>query len=178
MSNSDNVDPSTLAVFPAPLRMEDGWRAELVPISRGALLRIGHDRGGETLDITITITAEGPIVRARAAALEIESDGDLVARCERFRVEARESIEMVTPGSLLSRGRRVDVEATHGSLRMKANDNVQLLGENILLNCEPSTPPMPGWALRSPEVPQPTVPVSTISGLEELSVVLKDEEPR
>jgi hypothetical protein len=93
MSKDDVDSTAELGVAPQPatavVPIGDGWSAELSPQPRGALLRVGRGAGERTLEIHIALTADGPVVRARAAALEIESDTDLVARCERFRVEAR-----------------------------------------------------------------------------------------
>ena len=158
----------------AAVSIGDGWSAELSPRPQGALLRVGRGLGEQTLEISITLTADGPRVRARAAALEIESDTDLVARCERFRVEARQAVDIVSGGAVRAQGRRIDLEATHGSARIRANDDVQLLGENVLLNCDRPAP-MPMWALPVPPIPGPSLPVQEASGDEALLQVVKGE---
>ncbi|HXI60662.1 MAG TPA: hypothetical protein VNO55_31590, partial [Polyangia bacterium] len=139
------------------------------------LLRVGRGAGaGDAhLEIVISLTSDGPVLRARAAAMEIDADTDLIARCDRFRVEARESISLVSEGILQTQGRRVDIEATQGSVRVRANDHVQLLGENVLLNCEPQ-PPMPAWAVpgESPAPAMTTVAVADASGDVELAAAL------
>jgi hypothetical protein len=157
--DSAALGPSRSSVVP----VGDGWQAELIPGTGGALLRIVRSTTEPTLEITVSMTKDGPVVRARAAALEIESDGDLIARCDRFRVEARDSIDLRAGGTLRAEGRRVALEATHGSIKAHANDDVQLLGENVLLNCERS-PPVPKWALPTPLLPAPTVPAQESSG--------------
>jgi hypothetical protein len=159
---------SATAVMP----IGDGWNAQLSQRPQGAVLRVARGAREQTLEISITLTANGPIVRARAAALEIESDSDLVARCERFRVEARESVDIVSGGTVRAQGRRIDVEATHGSARVRANDDVQLLGENVLLNCDRPAP-VPPWALPVAPLPAPTVTAQEVSGDEELLQALK-----
>ena len=72
------------------------------------------------------------------------SDGDLVARCNRFGVEARESIDLVSAGPLRAEGREVAVHARRGSAVVEASDDVQLLGEQVLLNCDRPAP-LPAW---------------------------------
>jgi hypothetical protein len=146
----------------------------MAPTAPGALLRVSGPNGGTSIEISITLTASGPVLRARAAALEIEADTDLVARCRRFRVEARESLELIAGGTLLAEGRRVTVEATHGSARVHANDDVQLLGENVLLNCERS-PPMPPWVGLAPAMPRPALPVEDVSGDAKIALELRPE---
>lgn len=141
-----------------------GWSAALVPTAGGALLRVGRGAGEPTLEIVVALTSEGPVLRARAAAMEIETDGDLIARCDRFRVEARQSVELISGGDLQARGRTVGIEATHGDARVHANDDVQLQGENVLLNCDRTPPTIPSWALAAPVPPAPSVAPAPASG--------------
>jgi hypothetical protein len=148
-------------------RLDDGWKARLSSRDGGAVVRVERGPDDRTLEIRIDLGADGPIVRVRAAALEVESTGDLVARCDRFRVEARKSVEIVSAGAVRAEGRTVDVQATHGGARIKANDDVQLLGENVLLNCDRSAP-VPAWAVRAQLPPSPSVPVEHASGDAEL----------
>jgi len=151
------------AEAPAMVSLSEGWTAELRSAAGGAArLRVARPEGGATLEISIVITAGGPAIRAHAASLEIESDTDLVARCQRFRVEASQSVDLVTGGTLRAEGRRLELEATHGSARIHANDDVQLLGENVLLNCDPAPVAMPAWAVPSRGLPTPTVPVEPV----------------
>lgn len=148
----------------ATVPIGEGWNAALSPRPGGALLRVGRGSDQRSLEIVISLTSDGPILRARAAAVEIDTDQDLIARCGRFRVEARQSIELVSGDTLQAQGRRVEIEATHGSARVRANDHVQLLGENVLLNCEAPSPQVPTWALPTPAVPAPTLAVEEVSG--------------
>jgi len=163
---------------PAPLSrarvgMGDGWHAELAKRPRGAVLRVAHEAGGGTLEIEVSLTAAGPVVRARAAALEIESEGDLVARCDRFRVEARSAVDIVSAGAMRATGRHVDLQATHGSARVRANDDVQLLGEQVLLNCD-RQPVLPRW-VTPPSVPAPTLAATCASGDRALIAALEQD---
>jgi hypothetical protein len=161
------------------LSLGQGWNAALSPAPTGALLRVGRGAGDAHLEIVISMTSAGPVLRARAAAMEIEADTDLIARCDRFRVEARESIALVSEGVLQTQGRRVDIGATHGSVRVQANDHVQLLGENVLLNCEPQ-PPMPTWAapVQATAPVVTTVAVADASGDAELAAALTSKRIR
>jgi hypothetical protein len=170
--HGESIPPAS-SVSVAPIPIGDGWSAELSPLPGGALLRVGRDATDRSMEIVISLTSDGPVLRARAASFEIEAQKDLVVRCERFRVEARESVEMVSGGTLQAQGRRIAVEATHGSARVVANDDVQLLGENVLLNCEHPQPSMPGWAL-PPIAPVPTLAVENASGDTELVEHLKE----
>ena len=140
---------------PSALALADGWRADLRKLDGGAVLRIARPAGGAALEIEIRLTPAGPVVRARAAAIEIESEGDLVARCNRFGVEARESIDLVSAGPLRAEGREVAVRAARGSAVVEASDDVQLLGEQVLLNCDRPAP-IPAWVAPAP-APERTV---------------------
>jgi hypothetical protein len=144
------------------LGLGDGWHAELAKRPLGAVLRVSNEAGGGALEIEVRLTESGPVVRARASALEIETDGDLVARCERFRLEARGGVEVVSDGPVKAIGRNVDIKATHGSARVRANDDVQLLGEQVLLNCDRAEP-LPRWAV-TPSAPSPSLPAQNESG--------------
>src|SRR5690606_6725636 len=52
------------------------------------------------LELAIELTADGPVVRVRAAQLRVETDGDIALDCQRFAVEARDGIRLVTEGDL------------------------------------------------------------------------------
>jgi hypothetical protein len=135
---------------PAELSLGLGWQLRVIPGPRAAALRVtGPD--GSPIDIEIRITAAGPVIRAAAAVLEIDAVRAVEVHCERFNVTATEQIELNTK-RLVQRAsdvleleaRCVSVEATAGDVRLRANDDVQVLGEQILLNCERSEP-LPGW---------------------------------
>lgn len=155
----------------ASVSIGEGWTAALVPLAGGAVLRVARGAADQTLEIVISLTADGPVVRARAAALEIDCEQDLVARCDRFRVEARTEAEIVSGGTLRAQGRRLELEATHGSARVRANDDVQLLGEQVLLNCDRPLP-TPQWVLPA-SLPEPSLAAEDASGDDELLRALK-----
>jgi hypothetical protein len=153
----------------AQIALGDGWTAGLSAIAGGAVLRIGGRPGGAdphggSMEIVISLTSAGPVLRVRAAALEVVAAQDIVARCENFRVEARQDVTLAAGGNLKTEGRRVEVAATHGSVRVEANDNVQLLGENLLLNCDGPPAPVPGWVGALAALPVPALPVEHASG--------------
>lgn len=141
---------------PIAIALGQGRALSVQPCEGGALLRVASASPAERLDVEIRFEASGPVVRARATALELDSPGNVTARCERFRIDARSDIELCAQGKLnvvaaeqLSmQAKRVLAEATHGRIQLQANDDVQLLGELILLNCD-RVPPVPPWALPS-----------------------------
>ena len=115
-----------------PVRLALGAERVLVVHAREDRAGIRVCREGDArpeIEIEIVITPAGPVLRARAAGLELDATDKIVARCREFRVEAEESIAL---------------EAARGGVTVRANDDVKLLGEQILLNCE-REPPMPAW---------------------------------
>jgi hypothetical protein len=93
------------------------------------------------VDVEIVLTREGPVVRAAAAALEITAAEEIFARCERFEIDAKESFSVQAAD--------VAVTARSGGVAIRANDDVAVNGEQILLNCD-RDPPAPSWLRRPP----------------------------
>jgi hypothetical protein len=155
-----------------------------VPLGAGRSLQVQsigedrtllHVRGGHNrnLEIEIRFDAGGPVVKVVAPVLELEGMHEVVASCDTFKVDARERIELRSGGELVHHaagtarleGGRVELDASPGAIRLNANDEVQLLGEMILLNCDhPSmATPMPSWAA-GPRVARPEVSPEATSG--------------
>jgi len=132
--------------------LDDERALEVTPEPGGALLRLRSSRPGEALELEIRFEPSGPVVRVKAAELEITASRRIVARCDEFAVEARESIRLESAGTISQRAAgeaaiaagNLAVDTSPGAIRLHANDDVQLLGELILLNCD-RTPPMPAW---------------------------------
>lgn len=134
----------------------------VVPLARGRALTVEQqtdaarlrvrDPSGAELEIQIRFEPAGPSVCVRAHSLALEASEHIAVRCETFAVEARQKLELRSEGELISQAganarieaRHVEITAEPGSVRLKANDDVQLLGENVLLNCERPRP-MPEW---------------------------------
>jgi hypothetical protein len=101
-----------------------------------ATLTVRGPEGRPGLELEIALGPEGPVVRLKTAALQIQTTQDVDVSCRAFRVDASEGIDL--------RARAVAVEARVGSVVARANDDVQLLGENVLLNCD-RTAEIPDW---------------------------------
>src|ERR1700749_3616570 len=110
----------------------------------GAELTVRGPDGRLSLEIEIVLGVQGPVARLRTAAVQIETSQDVDVRCRSFRVEASEDISFHAQAMLKGVGAAVAVEASIGSVVARANDDVQLLGENVLLNCD-RTAPVPEW---------------------------------
>ena len=111
-------------------------------------LRIADQHG--VIELEIELSETGPIVRARAAALHVETSGPLSLGCERFELRAREGIRMTSDGDLTAsvggdldcragrharwEGQSVRVRASRGEAQLEATDDVRIDGERISLN--------------------------------------------
>jgi len=108
------------------ITLRRGWVARVEPTDRGALLRLQSPRQ-PTLEVEIVLTAAGPVIRAAAAALEI------------------------TAASFAVQAGQVALTARTGDVAIRANDDVALNGEQVLLNCD-RDPPLPSWLPGAPTV--------------------------
>ncbi len=145
-----------------------GWVAALQPRERGALLRLQNAHRG-TVNVEIVLTAEGPVIRASVGALEITAESDVRIKCDRFLVEARESFSVSAAeishearGALRATASEVALTARAGDVTIRANDDVSVHGEQVLLNCD-RDPPVPAWLPRRPAI-ETTLPASAEHG--------------
>lgn len=155
---------------PIAVTLDDVRTLEIHPAGDATILRVRSATPGDRIELELRFTAEGPVVRTRAAALELEAADSITARCDRFAVRAQGDIELQAGGELRCHAsdaasvtaRSFTVDANPGAVRLRANDDVQLLGEQVLLNCD-RLPPMPEWV--PPQRHQPTsLPPNAVSG--------------
>lgn len=156
MNNARKAEPETVTTV-------DDRAVVVAPRDGGFTLSVRSPRAEERIEIEIRFEAGGPVVRTRAAALELSATDAIVAQCRSFTVEAEQDIELRAGGRLVQHAeqaaettaRSVTVDASPGAIRLRANDDVQLLGEQILLNCD-RAPTMPDW------VPPPRAQVASL----------------
>lgn len=119
-----------------------------VRVPQGDLVEIVAP-GGE-LCLSIRLGPTGPIVEIRAAALQVATQGDLVLDCNRFEVNARQNIALISAGGIVQDAHgdvviRADGEiaseadgqqhrARRGNVDIRAHDDVMLDGERVMLN--------------------------------------------
>lgn len=138
-----------------------GHTLEVMPRSQAAIVTLRSPRDQVLLSFEVVITPAGALVRGQAAALEIEASR-VATRCDEFLVDARERIELRSAGEIIHQAAGsvhvaasdIDIGASIGAVRVRANDDVQLLGEQVLLNCDRPAP-MPEWV--APPVPPPVL---------------------
>lgn len=103
------------------------------------------------VELQICLTENGPLLRFRAADVELEATRDVKVHCEEFHVKAEKHIVQESGGDLRQRiGGQADVkvrgrmtlaaretrlQAKRGNVQIEANDDVEILGERIKLNC-------------------------------------------
>lgn len=130
------------------LALRDGGRVRLSREPEGEALTVVSAEGEVRLEVLVT--PEGAVVRLAGPRVAIEADGALSLRCARFDLRA-ESISLGATGDAsLSAGRGLEIHAGHdatvsaqavavearrGEIALRANDDVALNGERVLLNC-------------------------------------------
>lgn len=112
--------------------------------------------GGECV-LTIHLTDAGPVVRIGAAALEVRAATRLSLECDEFQLRAAKNAAIEVGGDLVERvggsahrvtqgeatfeARHARMQAHPGGIDLRANDDVRVTGERVLLNSD--DPPMP-----------------------------------
>ncbi len=95
------------------------------------------------LCLSIRITPDGPILMCEGGNLAIESTGVLSLAAERVAIHAREGMSLTTDGDMYfksegdshSEARTQHVTACLGNVNLKANDDIRLNGERVMVNC-------------------------------------------
>ena len=127
----------------------------------GRVVEARAERGGDErvtvrsasgeVELEVVMTPRGPLLRFRAADLELAATGEVSVECDRFRVRAESGIVQETAGNfglrvggeaavavrgdLQTTARSTKIAAERGDVKIEANDDVRLLGERIKLNC-------------------------------------------
>ena len=97
------------------------------------------------LELAIEVGPTGPRLRVRAVDIELCAEKTLTMRCETLEVTARGAASIAAGALLALAGDDVRVQAETGEVAIRANDDVDVRGERIRLNCD--DPPMAAtWA--------------------------------
>lgn len=137
---------------PILVPLENAGSIEVRQRDASCQLRITAPHRAQALEIEVRFDKHGPVVRVSAPTIEMNAVKNIAVDCETFEVRARETLRLQSKGDLLQsaerkacvRARDVEIDANPGAIRLRANDDVQLLGENVLLNCE-RPKPLPEW---------------------------------
>lgn len=98
---------------------------------------------GGSVALTIEVTADGPILRFDGPALAIQTSGPLVIDSESIALHGRRGVSLSSGGDAAIRitgdleisARMQKIRADLGDVEVRANDDVRLVGERVLLNC-------------------------------------------
>ena len=105
------------------------------------VLRVVSVDGRVTL--SIHVTDKGPVLRFEGAALAIQTSGELAIEAQQLHLHGRAGLTLTaggdvvvaTPGDLHSHARIQNITADRGNVNVRANDDVKLNGERVMVNC-------------------------------------------
>jgi hypothetical protein len=83
------------------------------------------------VELEIALTSAGPVLRLRAACLELEASEVVSLRCRRFEVQTTEATELHSEGSFCLSGQE---------MRVRTRDDIHMDGKFVRLNCDPDFP--------------------------------------
>jgi hypothetical protein len=106
------------------------------------VLRLLAPDGQVTL--AVHVTPAGPVLHFGGAGLLIQADGDLAVNAGRLALHGRDGVVLSSGGDARIRiagdletcARIQTITAERGNVNVKANDDVRLDGERVLVNCE------------------------------------------
>ncbi|MDA3960416.1 MAG: hypothetical protein PF961_06475 [Planctomycetota bacterium] len=92
--------------------------------------------------LRITVTAAGPVHELTGDGLKVRAAGDLELEGDAVRVHGRRSLQLssggdanvTAAGAMRSSGCTQELRAELGDVRVRANDDVRVNGERILMN--------------------------------------------
>ena len=125
-----------------------GQQALVVESAEGGdLLKIVAPDG--RVRLAIAITPDGPVLELGGMGVMIRSSGPLAIDAERIALHGRNGLQISTggdaairaEGDLTSVARIQNISASLGNVNVKANDDVRLNGERVMMNCDGEPPP-------------------------------------
>lgn len=135
--------PSKRAARTAPRTIDliGGHALSLARSPRDNVLQITTPDG--RVGVSITITPGGICINLAGAGLTLEAAGALAINAERLTLHGREHVAITSDGDaairaagdLRSEARVQTITAALGNVNIQANDDVDLNGERVRLNC-------------------------------------------
>jgi hypothetical protein len=122
----------------------------IVSTRSGCSVAVLHTGGDERVEIrsatgemilSMRITEQGPVFSLAGASFEIAAANSLSFSADTIHMEARNDLRIEAAGTLRAGGRDVEILAEPGQVAIRANDDVDIVGERVRLNSE--DPPMP-----------------------------------
>ena len=111
---------------------EDGSAVQVVGLRSGATVSVHTDVRGETIvlrsaggsvDLSIRITDQGPVLTLKGVRLEIEATEELAVRCREFSVDARDGVRLTSGGDV----------------QVRSQGQTFIDGDFVNLNCQDRT---------------------------------------
>jgi hypothetical protein len=103
------------------------------PAADGHHLRLIGPAGAQSLEIVVT--PQGPVLRL-GSGLRLELAGQLSVDAERVALHGRSGLTLTSGGEVtIEAATHLNAKADLGEVRVKANDDLRLDGERILMNC-------------------------------------------
>jgi hypothetical protein len=123
-----------------------------IPLAGRHTLAIEKSPTGNTLQlrgkdgkvcISIEVTEKGAVLRFEGPSLSLQTTGELSIEADSLSITTRKNISLTTQGSLQlnaqgdlrSHARTQHIVSDYGNVNLKANDDVRLNGERVLVNC-------------------------------------------
>lgn len=103
------------------------------------------------VSLCIHITSDGPVLHFESGRLTLEARGILTVDAERIAIHGREGVAITSggdakicaAGDLDSQARIQNITAHLGNVNVRANDDVRLNGERVMMNCDAEPPQTP-----------------------------------
>jgi len=130
------------------ITMKSGRQVQASDSADEELLVI-HNPQGE-VELTVRFTEAGPVLNFSAAAVNLQTPGELKIDCGKLKVNSADAIELSSAGDMvqvvngdanthiqgksLFEAHTVNVKSRRGNINVKANDDVCIDGERVKLN--------------------------------------------
>lgn len=144
-SDLDLVRQTLPAIAPARLqrpgvmKLGSGRSVAVVEVSGEEHVEI-RAASGEML-VSVRLTDQGPVFSLAGASLEVTAARSLSLAAENIKIAASKHLSLEAGELHRVKARDIEVEANPGAVSIRANDDVDIVGERVRLNSD--DPPMP-----------------------------------
>ena len=128
-----------IADRPAFVKLASGRSVAVIQAAGEERVEI-RSAGGEMV-LSLRLTDQGPVFSLAGASFEIAAAKSLSLSAETIHLAARGDLTMEAGATLRAGGRDVEMVAEPGQVSIRANDDVDIVGERVRLNSD--DPPMP-----------------------------------
>ena len=92
----------------------------------------------------VVVTSQGPVLELEGVGLRVRSSGDLSLEAEHLALIGRTGVTLHSDGDVVIHARNdlhsvariQNISSDLGNVNIKANDDVTLNGERVLVNCD------------------------------------------